>query len=273
MNADSARTARYTHGHHASVLRSHTWRTVQNSAAYLIAEIAPGRSVLDVGCGPGTITVDLARRVAPGCVIGIDASPDVLAQARAHAVENGVGNVTFTTGDAYALDFPDDTFSVVHAHQTLQHVSDPAAVLSEMYRVAKPGGVIAARDADYGGMIWFPPLPGLTQWMATYQSVHRSNGSEPDAGRHLRYWAVQAGLTDITSTGSTWCFADDEDRAWWGGLWADRVRNSSFADQAIERGFATDTDIDGIRETWLRWIDQPGAWFAIPNGEILCRKT
>ena len=63
----------YTHGHHESVLRSHTWRTAENSAAYLLGHVVAGMDLLDVGCGPGTITVDLAKRVAPGQVIGVDA--------------------------------------------------------------------------------------------------------------------------------------------------------------------------------------------------------
>ena len=263
---------RYTHGHHESVLRSHTWRTVENSAAYLVDDLAVGSSVLDVGCGPGTITVDIARRVAPGEVIGIDASAAVIAQATTHAAEVGVTNVRFSTGDAYALDFADDTFDIVHAHQTLQHVANPVAVLREMQRVAKPGGVVAARAGDYGGMIWFPALPGLTRWMETYQTVARSNGGEPDAGRRLRFWAMEAGFTDIASTGTTWCFADEADRTWWGGMWADRVRDSVFATQAVEQGVVTVDDIAMMRATWLEWIDAPGAWFAIPNGEILCRK-
>ena len=266
------RTEHYTHGHHESVLRSHTWRTVANSAAYLANELRPGMRLLDVGCGPGTISIDFAERIAPGEVVGVDASAEVVAQAAAAAATRGVANARFAVGDAYALDFPDDTFDIVHAHQTLQHVHDPVAVLQEMARVAKPGGLIAARDADYGGMIWFPQLPGLTTWIDTYQSVHRSNNSQPDAGRRMRAWAMEAGFTDITSTGSTWCFADDADRAWWGSMWADRVRQSSFGTQAVERGFATEAELDDISAAWREWIDSPGAWFAVPNGEVLCRK-
>ena len=71
----------YTHGHHESVLRSHRWRTVENSAAYLIPHLRPGLSLLDVGCGPGTITADFAGRLAPGRVCGIDPSADVVAAA------------------------------------------------------------------------------------------------------------------------------------------------------------------------------------------------
>ena len=265
-------TERYTHGHHEAVLRSHTWRTVANSAVYLIDELRPGASVLDVGCGPGTITVDIARHVAPGTVIGIDPAAAIIAQAEAHAAEAGVSNVRFATGNAYALEFADDTFDIVHAHQTLQHVNDPVAMLTEMYRVTKPGGVVAARDADYAGMIWFPQLPGLDRWMEIYQTVARSNGGEPDAGRHMRAWAAQAGFTDVSATGSMWCFANDTDCTWWGSMWADRIRDTTFGIQAVEQGVATTDEIAMIRQTWLDWVDAEGAWFSIPNGEILCRK-
>src|SRR5271157_3369786 len=72
----------YTHGHHESVLRSHRWRTAENSAGYLLASLRPGLALLDIGCGPGTITFDLAALVAPGSVTGIDADAGVIAQAR-----------------------------------------------------------------------------------------------------------------------------------------------------------------------------------------------
>src|ERR1700745_3315936 len=107
----------YTHGHHESVLRSHKWRTADNSAAYLAARLTPGISVLDVGCGPGTITADIGRRVAPGRVLGIDASANVIDEARRDA--GGGQNVEFSVGDIYALDIGDDTFDIVHAHQLL----------------------------------------------------------------------------------------------------------------------------------------------------------
>src|SRR5665811_2195218 len=113
----------YTHGHHESVLRSHSWRTAANSAAYLLPHLRPGQRLLDVGCGPGTITTGLAERVSPGEVVAIDIVPEVLEQARAHAAERGV-QVTFETGDVYALGFDDGVLDVVHAHQVLQHLTD-----------------------------------------------------------------------------------------------------------------------------------------------------
>ena len=133
----------YTHGHHASVLRSHTWRTAENSAAYLLDHLVPGQRLLDLGCGPGTITLDLAGRVAPGEVVGIDRSAEVVAEAEAAARARGAANVSFAVGDGYALDHPDGSFDVVHAHQVLQHLSDPVAALREAHRVL--AGVVGAQ--------------------------------------------------------------------------------------------------------------------------------
>jgi hypothetical protein len=101
----------YTHGHHESVLRSHRWRTAENSAAYLLPHLAPDARVLDVGCGPGTITADLADRVPRGRVTGIDAAAEIIEQAREAAGQRA--NLDFATADVYALDYPDDTFDVV----------------------------------------------------------------------------------------------------------------------------------------------------------------
>jgi ubiquinone/menaquinone biosynthesis C-methylase UbiE len=260
----------YTHGHHESVLRSHRWRTAENSAAYLLPELVPGTSVLDVGCGPGTITVDLARRVAPGEVVGIDASADVVAAATATAEEAGSTGVRFAVGDVYALDHPDGSFDVVHAHQVLQHLADPVAALREMGRVARPGGLVAVRDSDYAAMTWAPLDPRLDRWLELYHDLARANGGEPDAGRHLRAWAHRAGFAAVRSSASVWCFATDEDRAWWGGLWADRVTASAFAEQAVVAGLSTPGELQDLADAWRAWAAQPDGWFAVLHGEALC---
>jgi SAM-dependent methyltransferase len=262
----------YTHGHHDSVLRTHSRRTVENSAAYLIPELRAGLTVLDVGCGPGTITVDLARRIAPGHVTGIDASAEVIDKANALATEQGVQNVTFQTGDAYALGFADASFDVVHVHQTLHHLADPIAALREFRRVCKPGGVVAAREVDYAGTIWHPAHPGLDEWMTLYQRVHRSNGGEPNAGRRLRQWALDAGFASVESSASVWCFASDAERDWWGGAWAERATESAFASDATGKGFATREDLERISAAWLAWSADPAGWLAMPHGEVLCRR-
>ena len=259
----------YTHGHHESVLRSHTWRTVENSAAYLAPHLHTGASVLDVGCGPGTITIDIGSRVAPARVIGMDASADVIAQAQASATD--IENVTFETGDVYALRFDDNTFDIVHAHQVLQHLPDAVGALREMKRVCKPGGIVAARDSDYAAFRWYPDSPDIERWLDTYRAIARHNHGEPDAGRFLLAWAHAAGFTDVTPGASVWCFATPEDRAWWGGLWADRMTESAIAQQAVADGFASEAELAAMATAFRAWADDPDGWFAVLHGEILAR--
>ena len=128
----------YTHGHHESVLRSHRWRTAENSAAYLVPHLAPGMRLLDVGCGPGTITADLAERVAPGRVVGLDAAAEIVTKAEGLRAQRGLLNLSFEVGDAYALAAADDSVDVVHAHQVLQHLTRPVDALREFRRVVSP---------------------------------------------------------------------------------------------------------------------------------------
>ncbi len=261
----------YLHGHHDSVLRSHRWRTAENSAGYLLARLPADAHVLDVGCGPGTITVDLAARVPDGRVTGIDAAEDVLVMARQEASRRRQRNVIFKAGDAYHLAFEDGAFDVVHAHQVLQHLSDPVAALAEMRRVCRPGGLIAARDGDYGGMFWFPEDPELTQWQALYRDVARALGGQPDAGRRLLSWARAAGFAEIEASASSWCYTGPADRDWWGRSWAERLTESPFGDRATEQGLASRDDLERLARAWLRWAASDDGWFLIPHGQILCR--
>ena len=261
----------YTHGHHESVLRSHEWRTAENSAGYLLDQLEPGMDLLDVGCGPGTITIDLAGRVAPGKVVGIDRAAEVIAQADALRARNGAENVSFATGDVYALDFDDASFDVVHAHQVLQHLQRPVAALVELRRVLRPAGVLAVRDSDYAAFVWAPDDPLLDRWNALYHELSTHNGAEADAGRYLLGWVQQAGFTDVRATSSTWTFADPERRAWWGSLWADRVEQSAYAEQAIAYGLSDAAELAEIAGAWRRWVEQPDGYFAVLHGEVLAR--
>ncbi len=269
MTPDPTHT--YLHGHHDSVLRSHRWRTVENSAAYLLSALSSGTSVLDVGCGPGTITIDMAGRVDGGRVLGIDPAQEVLVEARAEAERLGQRNVTFEVGDVYALGCADGVFDVVHAHQVLQHLADPVAALAEMKRVCRPGGVVAVRDGDYGGIFWFPEDREMDEWRDLYRQVARSVGGEPDAGRRLVQWARLAGFTEMTMSASAWCYASAEERSWWGTLWADRLTRSSFARQALGSGLATPEDLERLARAWRRWAASDDGAFVIGHGEVLCR--
>lgn len=265
----SSAPERYTHGHHESVLKSHEWRTISNSAAYLEPLLEPGMTLLDVGCGPGTITVEFADRLVPGRVVGLDASAEVIEKAAALGAART--NLEFMTGDAYALPFDEHTFDVVHVHQLLHHVADPVAVLRELRRVTRPGGIVAVREVDYAGTFWFPALDGLDEWMTVYQRVHRSNGGEPDAGRRLKAWALEAGFASVAATASVWNFSDAADREWWGSMWEARVLQSAFASDALGKGIASMEELEAISRAWRAWADDETGWLLMPHGEVICR--
>jgi SAM-dependent methyltransferase len=261
---------RYLHGHHEAVLRSHRQRTAANSAAYLLPRLRHDARLLDVGCGPGTITVDLAAHVRDGTVVGLDAEPAIVAEAEASLGARGQPNVTFEVGDVYHLAFDDDRFDVVHAHQVLQHLAEPTAALREMRRVCRPGGLVACRDADYGAMFWYPSSGTMTEWQVLYREVARSAGGEPDAGRHLVAWARAADFSLVEASASMWCFTTSEERVWWGELWAERLTRSRFAEQATLQRLAEVADLERLAAGWREWVAEEEGCFFVPHAEVLC---
>ncbi len=269
--SETSPRAVYPHGHHDAVLRSHRWRTAENSAGYLLPHLRPGLRLLDVGAGVGTITADLAARLAPGEVIGVDSATAAVEATRAQAQERGLTNLRAVQGDAYDLTPAGTGFDVVHAHQVLQHLADPVAALQAMRDACRPGGLVAVRDADYGAMTWFPDSAGLDRWSELYRSLARANGGEPDAGRRLRGWALDAGFTAVHVSASVWCFADDADLGWWTSTWAERLTSSDFGAQAVARGLTDEAELSTLAEAWRAWAVRPGAWFSVLHGEIRAR--
>lgn len=250
----------YTHGHSEPVLRSHRWRTAENSCAYLLPHLRPDMTLLDVGCGPGSITADLAGRVASA--VGVDRSADAVAAAQADHP-----GIEFRVADLFDLD---GRYDVVHAHQVLQHLRDPVGALRKLGSL---GGLVAVRDSDYEGFRWYPDDERLDRWSATYLAVTRRNGGNADAGRRLVAWASEAGLGDVVFSTSTWTFAEPADRAWWGGLWAERTEDSAFSEQAIRYGIATADDLVDMADGWRAWADHDHAVFVVVHGELLARSS
>lgn len=260
---------RYTHGHDASVVNQHARRTAEEAAAFLLPHLRPGQRLLDVGCGPGSITVGLARAVAPGEVVGIDTEPAVLEDARARAAAEGVANVRFEEASVYALPYADASFDAAYAHQVLQHLTRPVEALREMRRVVRPGGLVGVRDSDYGTMVHWPPQPALERWLALYHAVTARNHAEADAGRRIPAWMRAAGFAPITITGTTWPIWGPEAVANWGLSWAARVETSALGRQAVEYGLATPDDLAAIAAGWRAWTREPDAFFAFLHIEAL----
>ncbi len=259
----------YTHGHHGSVVASHVRRTATDSAAFLLPHLRPGMSLLDVGCGPGSISLDLAGLVTH--VVGIDGADAAIERAKAEAVRRGVHNIEFRIADAYELPFEDDSFDVVHAHQVLQHLGNPVRALVEARRVVKPGGIVAARDADYGTMVHDPHEPRLDRWLELYHQVARHDGGEPDAGRRLAGWFRQAGFTALEVSTTTWTYSTRSEVDAWRDLWVSRLTEARLGDRAVELGFADRAELEDLAAGWRSWAESDSPFFAFLHGEVLVR--
>ena len=261
----------YTHGHHESVVSQHRKRTAAEAARFLLPHLQPGMRLLDVGCGPGSISVGLAAAVAPGPVLAIDLGEDVVAQARQHAAEVGADNLRVERADVLTIDQAGG-FDVVYAHQVLQHVLDPHATLAAMRRLLAPGGIVAVRDSDYGVCTWSPRADELTRWLEIYHAVARRNGAEPDAGRYLYGWVRGAGFTDAQVSGTTWTFPGYDSPRVWAESWAERTVHSNLGVKAVEYGIATRAEIEAVAAGLRRWGQSADAFFSIGHVEVLARR-
>ena len=262
----------YTHGHHESVLQSHKWRTVENSAQFLVKHLKEDTLLLDAGCGPGNITAGLSRLVPNGKVIGVDSSTKIIQEAQRDFGRDTYSNLSFQVGDIYELEFPDNTFDVVYAHQVLQHLHEPVSALKEFRRVLKPGGIIAVRDADYAAFTWYPQSPELTRWLELYHEVTDHNHAQSNGGRYLKAWAMQAGLEVSEIQCTAWVFSTEAERTWWANSWSKRATESDFAKQAIAYGLSTESELQQISEAFIEWSQDPQGMWCIPHIEVTAKK-
>lgn len=235
--------------------------------------------MLDVGCGPGSITLDLARAVGPeGSVLGLDFSPTAIELAREAAAESGLGHVRFEVADVYALrpealGLRQGGYDVVHAHQILHHLADPLAAVRAMSALVGAGGILSLREVDFGVTTFAPESPGLDTWLATLRSLMLAEGEHPDAGRRLPHWAIAAGADPerLSVGGSSWFYATPERRAELGASWAQRVLESSYAEQAVRHGLLGEADLRELSHAWLEWARTPGASFLMQHVEVIAR--
>lgn len=265
-------TQAYANDHSQSVLRTHSWRNVDNSASYLLPHLQPHMSVLDVGCGPGSITIDMARKVPLGQVVGVEYVADPLDGARSLASSEGVSNVKFEVGDIHDLPFAENTFDVVHAHQVLQHIADPVQAFKEMRRVVKPGGIVAVQEAI--SSTTYPDSEGLIAWRDLSSRIREAKGNHTKAGSCLHVWAKEAGfpIDNMKKSTGSWCFSSPDERKYWGGAMEGRARSSGLAETAIQEGFATQEDLEQMATAWRAFVEDEDGWIGFLHGQILCWK-
>ncbi len=228
-------------------------RTAARQAAFLLPHLHSGMDLLDCGSGPGSITADLARLVAPGQVVGIDIGEEEVERARAYAAENSITNVAFRVGDVYALPFADSSFDAVFSNALLDHLRAPQKAIAEMYRVLKPGGVLGVRTADRDGYLTTPSDPILEAWSLRGEQAKLAQGVHVRIGKKLRSFLRQAGFVDVEASASYDSYGT-----------ADRVLalGESFAKRADKDAQAGVENAAEVAAAWRRWGESPDAFAA-----------
>lgn len=195
------RTDEYAPGYSAPMVSFMAQRTAETHAGFFLPHLKQGSCVLDAGCGPGTITLGLARKVEPGHAIGIDVEDSQFEQACAEARREEL-SVEFRKGSVYELPFKAQQFDAVFSHAVLEHLSDPAVAIGEFRRVLKPGGVIGLRAGDLGGLLIDADSEGPAQAFASYLAQQKQGTKDPNVGRKLGRLMRQAGFSVEAMTAS-----------------------------------------------------------------------
>ena len=269
-----ASTPSYTMGYGPEFRKMLERRNAAVTAAYLLPRLRHGMRLLDLGCGPGTISVGLAEAVNPGELHGIDMEESQIDMAREAARAGGHENAFFQAGDATDLPFEDASFDVVHCHALLNHAPGTQAVLAEIMRVLKPGGLVAAREV-VGDSSFVEPghyLGNEDGAWETFLKLLAANGGHPQMGKELKRAFADAEFVDIHATASFETFTSAEDLA----FLRDLIIGWFFAPEtmgaAIKFGLATQDAFDAWRDGLDRWMTEPGAFAAFAWGEAIGRK-
>lgn len=270
--ASSEYTSGYMMGYSEDFRQLLDRRSAATHARHLLPHLKPGMKLLDFGCGPGTISVGLAERIAPGELHGIDMEETQVELARAAAKDGGHSNITFHVGNATELPFEDNTFDVAHCHAVLMHIPDTQAALSEVKRVLKPGGIIAAREANVASSYLAPQPPEITDAWGVFANLLRGNGGHPDFGKELKVALLESGFSDIQVSASFDYFGSAADVVFLHGFISDWFFSPAVVAALVHFGLATQENIDEWARLLDEWKDDPGASGAIAFGEAIAVK-
>ena len=271
MSENASERDRYFYRESDGSRRIHMIRTADEQAGFLLPHLEPGMSVMDCGCGPGTITVGLAKIVAPGKVVAFDVVEEQVRIARNHAEEAGVANVEFRVADIYEIPFPNDTFDAVYVNAVLEHLNQPMEALKEVRRVLKPSGVVGVRDVDHGGDVVAPKEGHYVTLLDIYVEVWKSPhmGGDPMMGRHLRSFLRRAGFTDVEATASYDVYGNPDTLGVLMGASSEYILRPAYVDQVKALGLTDRETLEEISAGIMELINNPDTFVAIAYCEAL----
>ena len=252
----------------AAVLRN----TAEVNAAHLLPHLRPGQRALDFGCGPGTVSAGLAKAIAPGILHGVDMEESQVEMARSVAAYYQRDNAVFHVGDAAHLPFADDYFDVAHGHNVLMHVPDTQAVLGEVMRVLKPGGIIACREMICASSFTYPDFGVIGKAWEMFEDLIATDDGHPQIGRELKGELAAAGFVNARISASFDTYSTPEDIAFiheFANRW---FLSPDVTETAIRYGAGTEDLSEAIRAAYDRWQDHPAALCALAFGEAVANK-
>ena len=267
MSEQTSTQTEYTMGYSDEFLQLLRRRSVERDCSYLLSHLKPGLDVLDFGCGPGTLSVGLARLIEPGELHGVDIEESQIAIAQSVAQAGGHHNATFQVADVTDLPFEDDSFDIAHCHTVLTHVPDTQAALSEIRRVLKPGGIIAGRELITAACFAEPDLGDFKEAWNVFASLLSGNGGHPNMGRELKNAFIEAGFANPSVTASFDTYSEPEDVAFLHGFIIGWFFTPEIMQAAISYGLATQEQFDGWKVALDELRKHPGAMGCLAFGE------
>ncbi len=246
--------------------------TVRRHGAYILPYLRPGLRVLDFGCGPGTISMGLARAVAPAEMHGVDMEQSQIDMARLLAEAEGYTNAIFHVGDVTALEFEDNYFDVAHCHNVLMHVPDTEAVLAEVLRVLKPGGIIGCSEMICGASFAYPDFGVTRRAWDMFEDLLAADDGHPQMGRELKGRLLESGFANASMSAIFDVFSSPDEVEFIYRLIRQWFLSPEVTEKAITYGVATRKLCDDIAVAYDRWREDPGAFLAVGYGEAIANK-